>query len=231
MNNSQEVVAPSSKDRRRTLQEYVAEHVASGWRLIEQLDECAVLAWGPPNSETRRVIKIDAAGELFFKDAGGGFRPVNGAPTQASATAAAGARLPASVMPRWQKWLVACVSAPFVGLFLIAAWSGGASEFEYRRLRASVDESKRAADALSAVADTVGLSSDSGGQASMAEFLQLRQGMTYAQAVAIIGSPGEEISRMDTTVMYQWKGNSLVGNMNAMFQDDRLVSKAQMGLR
>jgi hypothetical protein len=31
-------------------------------------------------------------------------------------------------------------------------------------------------------------------------------------------------------VMYTWYGTTLMGNMNAMFQDGRMVSKAQMGL-
>lgn len=50
----------------------------------------------------------------------------------------------------------------------------------------------------------------------------------------MIGSPGEEAARSSlagyTTVMYSWK-NANGSNMNAMFQNDRLVTKAQFGLR
>lgn len=71
---------------------------------------------------------------------------------------------------------------------------------------------------------------------TMAGFEQLQTGMSYSEAVAILGGPGKEISRSDlggtSTVMYQWEaGGFSVGNMNAMFQNGRLVSKAQFGLR
>jgi hypothetical protein len=66
-----------------------------------------------------------------------------------------------------------------------------------------------------------------------AEYDQIREGMTYEQVRSIIGAPGEEISRSDlagfTTVMYSWT-NANGSNMNAMFQNNRLVNKAQFGL-
>lgn len=66
-----------------------------------------------------------------------------------------------------------------------------------------------------------------------AEYDQIREGMTYDQVVRIIGAPGDEQSRTDlagfTTVMYAWM-NSNGSNMNAMFQNGELVSKAQFGL-
>ena len=69
-----------------------------------------------------------------------------------------------------------------------------------------------------------------------AEYARLTTGMTYRQAVEIIGFEGEELSRSEiagiTTVMYQWTNSGLfsTANMNAMFQDGRLVTKAQFGL-
>lgn len=69
---------------------------------------------------------------------------------------------------------------------------------------------------------------------SKASFDSLRSGMSYAQAVKIIGSDGEVMSSTDIggieTVMYVWK-NWDGSNMNAMFQNDAMVSKAQFGLR
>jgi len=57
--------------------------------------------------------------------------------------------------------------------------------------------------------------------------------MSYSEAGCIL-EPGTEMSRSDiagyTTVMYSWQGPGL-GNMNAMFQNGRLVTKAQFGLR
>ena len=64
--------------------------------------------------------------------------------------------------------------------------------------------------------------------------MQIQTGMSYEQVQGIIGSEGEEISRSNiagySTVMYSWK-NWNGSNMNAMFQNDQLVTKAQFGLR
>ena len=73
-------------------------------------------------------------------------------------------------------------------------------------------------------------------RATAEAFNQLRDGMTVAQAEAIIGCPGVVMSetRMSgfTTVMLGWDGNGTPGaNMNAMFQNDALLMKAQFGLR
>lgn len=70
---------------------------------------------------------------------------------------------------------------------------------------------------------------------TFAQFDQLQNGISYNQAVAVLGSPGTEISRVELagtlTVMYKWDGENLGGNMNAMFQNNRLISKAQIGLK
>jgi hypothetical protein len=69
---------------------------------------------------------------------------------------------------------------------------------------------------------------------SSKEFTKLTPGMTYADAVAIIGSRGKVLSTVDMagsqTTMYLWEGKSLGANANVMFQNDALVSKAQFGL-
>ena len=71
---------------------------------------------------------------------------------------------------------------------------------------------------------------------TMANFSRLKSGMSYSQVVSILGSEGTEMSSNDiggyTTVMYQWEGRGGFGaNMNAMFQNGELVSKAQFGLK
>lgn len=68
-----------------------------------------------------------------------------------------------------------------------------------------------------------------------AEYEAIQPGMTYDEVVEIIGGPGEEISSSSlggfTTVMYSWRGSGSLGaNANAMFQNGRLISKAQFGL-
>lgn len=69
---------------------------------------------------------------------------------------------------------------------------------------------------------------------TMEEFSALAEGMTYDQAVRIIGEEGTILSTTTlggyTTVMYQWM-NQDGGNMNAMFQNNSMVSKAQFKLR
>lgn len=73
-----------------------------------------------------------------------------------------------------------------------------------------------------------------------AKYLRLQNGMSYRDAVRIIGLEGEEMSRNITpampgyptgieTVMYMWQ-NPSGSNMNAMFQNDKLMQKSQFGL-
>ena len=74
------------------------------------------------------------------------------------------------------------------------------------------------------------------GGATKAKYEQIRTGMSYQEVVQIIGEKGEEMSRFEiegipATVMYMWKGQNLMANMNAMFQGDKLTTKAQFGLK
>ncbi|PSJ57400.1 hypothetical protein C7I85_22715 [Mesorhizobium soli] len=58
--------------------------------------------------------------------------------------------------------------------------------------------------------------------------------MSYTQAVLVLGCKGDELSQSEmagfVTVMYMWDGSGFGGNMNAMFQNGRLIAKAQFGL-
>jgi hypothetical protein len=69
---------------------------------------------------------------------------------------------------------------------------------------------------------------------TMAKYQQIKEGMSYQEVVGILGFEGEELSRNTfgdlTTIMFVWKGDGFA-NMNATFQNDKLVSKAQFGLR
>ena len=69
----------------------------------------------------------------------------------------------------------------------------------------------------------------------MREYSSLKPGMSLRHAASIIGCAGEEMSRVSIggqeTVMVSWTGNGgFISNMNATFDNDRLVSKAQLGL-
>jgi hypothetical protein len=64
------------------------------------------------------------------------------------------------------------------------------------------------------------------------QYDRISEGMTYERVVAILGHSGNEMSRNDIggeNVMYMWQ-NSNGSNMNAMFHNDQLISKAQFGL-
>jgi hypothetical protein len=79
-------------------------------------------------------------------------------------------------------------------------------------------------------------STSSGCRISFAKFSQLQSGMSYHAVEEILGCPGREMSRSDiagySTVMLAWDGAGMFGaNMNATFQNNSLISKAQFGLR
>jgi hypothetical protein len=72
---------------------------------------------------------------------------------------------------------------------------------------------------------------------TMENFKRLKNGMKYSEVVAILGKEGEEVSSSDvggtSTVMYKWDGDEggFGANMNAMFQNGKMMSKAQFGLK
>ena len=69
---------------------------------------------------------------------------------------------------------------------------------------------------------------------TMSEYNQIYDGMTYGDVVRIIGSRGEELSRSSTAdytiTMYAWT-NKNGSNMTAMFENGKLTTKSQIGLR
>ena len=76
---------------------------------------------------------------------------------------------------------------------------------------------------------------------TFAEYKKIKDGMSVQEVASIIGAQGEEMSRnkMDgikgvqdpiETIMFQWV-NRNGSNMNAIFQNDRLIQKAQFGLK
>jgi len=88
------------------------------------------------------------------------------------------------------------------------------------------------------------LSSKNQPEMSMDEFEQIKNGMTYEQVSAIVGSTGEIVVETGTpgnqfyTVTYQFKGEgsilgSMWGNPNAqlMFQGGKVTTKTQIGLK
>jgi hypothetical protein len=75
---------------------------------------------------------------------------------------------------------------------------------------------------------------------TMANYNRLKTGMTYAQVAKVLGKEGTELGSSDIagsrTVIHQWNGHGLGArisgaNMNTMFQNGKLIQKAQSGLR
>lgn len=71
-------------------------------------------------------------------------------------------------------------------------------------------------------------------QVTLEKYNQIKNGMTYKEVVKIIGFEGTEDSQSEVggikTVMYTWQ-NDDGSNMNATFQNGKLVEKAQFGLK
>jgi hypothetical protein len=71
---------------------------------------------------------------------------------------------------------------------------------------------------------------------TLTKFEQLRDGMLLEEAEYFLGCKGVLLSSSSfqgtQIVMFQWDGYGMLGaNMNAMFENRRLVMKAQMGLK
>ncbi|MBI4924127.1 MAG: hypothetical protein HY834_20520 [Devosia nanyangense] len=71
--------------------------------------------------------------------------------------------------------------------------------------------------------------------ATLKEYSALKAGMSLHRAASVIGCPGTEMSRVSIggqeTVLVSWRGTrGLFSNMNATFDNDRLVAKGQLGL-
>lgn len=71
-------------------------------------------------------------------------------------------------------------------------------------------------------------------EVTLETYTQIKPGMSYEEVKEIIGD-GIELQRSGIgeyeIVLYQWKGKGFMTSMNAMFQNDSLISKAQLGLK
>lgn len=89
------------------------------------------------------------------------------------------------------------------------------------------------AQAATSPAEPAPQPAEAGCHVTLGGYRQLYRGISYEEAVGVLGCSGEEVSCADlaglTTVIYEWQGG-FISNMNATFQNDRLISKAQLGL-
>lgn len=70
---------------------------------------------------------------------------------------------------------------------------------------------------------------------NLANFNLIKTGMKYEDVVKILGKEGEVLSETEMagykTVVYKWDGSGLGANLNAIFQNGKLISKSQYGLK
>jgi len=70
-------------------------------------------------------------------------------------------------------------------------------------------------------------------QVTLANFNRVRTGMSDNEVFSILGN-GEVLSESGEgeyhTIMYSWKADNGIANMNVMFQGGKVMSKAQLGL-
>ena len=69
------------------------------------------------------------------------------------------------------------------------------------------------------------------------KFNTIQTGMTYQEVVNIIGEEGTMMSESNIgndetyrTILYYWYGDNGISNANIMFQNNKVISKAQIGL-
>jgi hypothetical protein len=70
---------------------------------------------------------------------------------------------------------------------------------------------------------------------NLQNYMRMNEGISYQDAIDIMGCEGREAASgsfaSTTTVIYTWQSRIGHGNMSATFQNDRLISRAQAGLR
>ncbi len=90
----------------------------------------------------------------------------------------------------------------------------------FNRIRASVNEGSSAKKTIKV-------------KSTRAEFGRISEGMTYEQVVSILGTSGELLISNEIdgikTLTYSWK-NASGSNINAIFQNGKLVQRVQLGL-
>ncbi|MFD1424671.1 DUF3862 domain-containing protein [Laceyella tengchongensis] len=132
-----------------------------------------------------------------------------------------------------KKWMIGC--GAFVGLFLML----GACAALMSSVDTDKDNLQTDKKSISEKVDTPAMSTPEpavkeNDEVTMEEFKKIKNGMTYEEVVKIIGFEGTEMSSTEIggikTIMYSWQ-NDDGSNMNAMFQNNKLNTKAQFGLK
>ncbi len=69
----------------------------------------------------------------------------------------------------------------------------------------------------------------------LTNYQAIQSGMSYDQVANVLGSPGQELSASEVGGVHSralvWSTPDGFGNITALFQNDRLITKANVGLR
>lgn len=127
---------------------------------------------------------------------------------------------------------IAVGSIALLIIVAIIAAGGGSSSPQVAQQKPTRTEGARAHTPSRESAPAASGTSPSSGL-TYANYLRLKNGMSYREVVGILGREGEEMSRSElvgiTTVAYTWKRWN-GANIIVMFQDGGLITKAQAGL-
>ena len=132
-----------------------------------------------------------------------------------------------------KKWMIGC--GALVGLFLmLGACAALMSSVDTEKDNLQVDKKTISEKADVPAVSTPEPAVKEKDEVTMEEFKKIKNGMTYEEVVEIIGFEGTEMSSTEIggikTIMYSWQ-NDDGSNMNAMFQNNKLNTKAQFGLK
>ncbi|WP_232335511.1 DUF3862 domain-containing protein [Thermoactinomyces sp. CICC 10735] len=132
-----------------------------------------------------------------------------------------------------KKWMIGC--GALMGLFLmLGACAALMSSVDTEKDNLQVDKKTISEKADVPAVSTPEPAVKEKDEVTMEEFKKIKNGMTYEEVVEIIGFEGTEMSSTEIggikTIMYSWQ-NDDGSNMNAMFQNNKLNTKAQFGLK
>lgn len=102
----------------------------------------------------------------------------------------------------------------------------------------TINMQKAVSDALDTLSDDLNQIANSTQEENLdlEKFNKIETGMTYEEVVGIIGEEGTVMSESEIgktkTTMYSWNGKGSIGaNANVTFQNNKVISKAQFGLK
>jgi hypothetical protein len=131
------------------------------------------------------------------------------------------------------KWIILGIAALFL---IIAIAGGGGDSGSSSSKKSGASESTASESGKTQAAST---KPKKKAVATMDKYNQIQNNMSYAQVKAIMGFDGTEQGSSNASAggitmevkIYDWEGEDLGANMTVSFQNDKVISKAQIGLK